>query len=828
MCAPTSMKNKKAHLRCVALHLSIFAARWAILFEEAVVVAAESSRTGSTSTGDPVEAGRGIWEERDEHYRKEQRRLLATRLTHDVFLANENTQISEEVDGHHVAAKQKQAAEFWRGAEVEEAAASVLAQIKQSQDEGTGAAQWAQTETEKMIKRTGGDLADDRIEMRDSFQQQQQLEEIEPTSAYNHATSFTAKGTAEEPPGSPGTAVQFLEAGFGERLPLAEGQQEQHRGTPSNTKVVRNYQPQKVQGANSVPTSAEDGTEAGDGFAWQQKVERLEDVVSELGEIVRHLRKELATQQVFQNTTAARIASAGAVSEIIQQNQIAHSLANMRRDFLVMLVLLLLGYGAVVIGLLLPTKLVFFPPVLYLPTPENPSEDVLDHSEQQQTEDAADDALRKQRQRPLRKFMLLPHAFAADGTLSSVCQFQGSSAGNIWTSCLIVYAVCALLSRYTVIAGLYPHWCSGLRTWWHSASPLLNFSGISPLEMLLRVLWLVLPCVGFMLTAAVPSPTADARRAMEQESTKEAREAVPSSTKAEEDVKMRETETDRVQVGSHDAIEYFRLRNTRWQVVLHAVWSPLAMAVLVLFQTYQFTFGEGISLTAAIFGTMDEQLVFDDEVLHYWARHQALGVEGVCSPQELSLRVQWAPMIFRLRALFLVFSWIFCSGFAILVSLLPQRHDRERRPFSTTSTPIFLPYDGSASLLLPKISYVLEVAAILCVLCLPFFPVMYNLSFRFALAPGHVAEDYQQILIGSGENLRHIYNIFWHDKEEAPVKWREPRVRGPGFAPGLIDYQCTTSWGTHTWRDPSLCEWIPGWNQTENGTNMYFWDWAPY
>ncbi|CAD7956119.1 unnamed protein product [Amoebophrya sp. A120] len=577
-----------SRLRCVSL-LVIFAACFATLIEHAVILAAaKSSRSRTGSATDPVR-GKSTREEQDERHEK-QYRLLATRLTR-VFSAK-NAQVSENGRRRVAANKQNQAANFRRGAsEAEGEAASVLAQIKQDHEGITSAARWEQTETDKRTRRTGGDHADGGTELR-VLPQQPQGEEERTTGAV-YSTIFTTKSPDEEP-GSPGPAFQFLEARLGERLGAVEGGQEQHLEQDIDFALGSSHT-QKVEHANSAPTSSGAGTETGSGLAWQQKVQRLEDVVSQLGDVVReqgetirHLRKELATQQVFQNTTAARIGSAGAVNEIIEQNHIAWSLANMRKDFVVMLVLLVIGYVAVLIGLALPTKLVFFPPVLYLPAPdEDPVEDHVDRSEQQTADAGAVDALREQRQRPVRKFMLLPRSFATQDTLSSVCQFQDSSAGKIWTSCLIVYAVCALLSRYTMVAGLYPSWCSN-PSWaakdeaW-SSTTLLSLSGMPAGEMLFRVLWLVLPCVvGLMLTAAVPSTSDDALlRATQQENTEQDGQVMPCSTEGDVN-KMRETDLPRVQESvSDDAMQCYRVRNARWQRIIHVVCAPLAMAVLL-------------------------------------------------------------------------------------------------------------------------------------------------------------------------------------------------------------------------------------------------------
>ncbi|CAD7944096.1 unnamed protein product [Amoebophrya sp. A120] len=592
---------------------------------------------------------------------------------------------------------------------------------------------------------------------------------------------------------------------------------------------------------------------------WQRKVQELEDLVRRLGnkldlqeettreqsETILKLRNGLDAQQVSQNVTAARIASAGAVAEIIQQYHIAYLFSILRKDFVLSAALLVIGYVVVLVGLSLPTKLLFFPPAIYLPqeTDEQDQQDrgvdlerrmggrgdeitgeerlVQVHSEQRGEDAPPADGLRlrkveqhgEDQERPLRqKCILLPYDFAAQGTLSSVCQFQDSTEGKVWTTCLVTHTVCVLLSQYTITGNLYPVWCDSGGGMFTEYS-MLNMSSMSSAEMLLRVVWLVFPCIGLLLTAAVPTAPADTEGSLR-----------PALLRA-----FQQKGNRREDLEPQDAVEYYRARNMLWQIGIHSLCAPLSIAVLLIFETYQLTQTEGVSFAAAIFG-VGEQDAVDEKQLQSWAIHQGTG-NAFCG-WEQSWRPQWAPTIFRFRAVFVLLSWIFCTAFLILCAYLhlippserqargPVRAGSASRPGGRSSLG-FLPYEGGVSLVVPQLCYAMEVAGIVCVFLLPFFPIMYQLSFRFAPMPGSVPDDYVQVLSSSGSNIRLVYETFWDINSTSP----KYASRGPGFANSYVGDQCSTSWGTHTWRDPLICGHVPGWNQTENGTSVYWWEW---
>jgi len=95
---------------------------------------------------------------------------------------------------------------------------------------------------------------------------------------------------------------------------------------------------------------------------------------------------------------------------------------------------------------------------------------------------------------------LLPTDFKMKGTLSNVSQDASQPHGRMFTVALFTAALLLIMSRYTV--WLYRPWIPDLKL----AENPFAFSTLSANEeRMWRGLWLVVPQVGFMLTAAIPS-----------------------------------------------------------------------------------------------------------------------------------------------------------------------------------------------------------------------------------------------------------------------------------------------------------------------------------
>jgi len=95
---------------------------------------------------------------------------------------------------------------------------------------------------------------------------------------------------------------------------------------------------------------------------------------------------------------------------------------------------------------------------------------------------------------------LVPKDFCQKGTLSNVSQDMGTPQGRLWSTALVVCNVLLLMSMYP----FYLHRCWA--PWVNEKeNPLVHPSFQSKGERLLRTIWVIFPCVGFILTGIVPS-----------------------------------------------------------------------------------------------------------------------------------------------------------------------------------------------------------------------------------------------------------------------------------------------------------------------------------
>ncbi len=94
----------------------------------------------------------------------------------------------------------------------------------------------------------------------------------------------------------------------------------------------------------------------------------------------------------------------------------------------------------------------------------------------------------------------VPEDFMQKGTLSNLSQDQTSPHGRLWTTALVISSILLLTS-------MYPFWL--YRSWvpWINPheNPLVHACFQSKPERILRTLWVVLPSVGFILTAIIPA-----------------------------------------------------------------------------------------------------------------------------------------------------------------------------------------------------------------------------------------------------------------------------------------------------------------------------------
>ncbi|CAD7964681.1 unnamed protein product [Amoebophrya sp. A120] len=196
-----------------------------------------------------------------------------------------------------------------------------------------------------------------------------------------------------------------------------------------------------------------------------------------------------ATSRTSEEEQLRRIVQAGALNEMTTQQHLAMTLGGLREDFTFALVFLCVGYVGIVVGTLLPVKMIFRPRKF-------PTQEDLDAIRRTEGGDRLVEGV------VVEDCFFLPWGFMRQGTLSSLAQVQSSAEGLLWTSFLIMYAMALLLSRYTFT--LHTAWC-----FWRSEErddlDLDSVTSQSFPEIALRVVFLVVPAWLLILTAAVPS-----------------------------------------------------------------------------------------------------------------------------------------------------------------------------------------------------------------------------------------------------------------------------------------------------------------------------------
>ncbi len=305
------------------------------------------------------------------------------------------------------------------------------------------------------------------------------------------------------------------------------------------------------------------------------------------------------------------------------------------------------------------------------------------------------------------KYYMLPWNFAYRGTLSSVVQQQKSAEGRIFATCLIINEVCVILSRYTLV--LYSRECEAepadVREYLYLHAIVTEGIG----DQALRILWLILPSVLFLITAALPSRTfvddEDKRRQRTDEVNRAPASASgPASRSLEEEV-SRAHEKDTVV----------------WMRALHlAVF--FAMGILLVFETRQLVFSEAVDIGRLLFG--DRWSEDDQEYQPSRVRMGLLsGYPGTCTLAKEQRRQQrqdgvtdMAEWVVLFRVLLILLGWVSSASMLVLQLVLHLRVTSSPLPGASAGGRL-LPV--SASLVLPRCVYVAEVLAMLSVFALP-------------------------------------------------------------------------------------------------------------
>ncbi|CAD7923497.1 unnamed protein product [Amoebophrya sp. A120] len=414
----------------------------------------------------------------------------------------------------------------------------------------------------------------------------------------------------------------------------------------------------------------------------QQQLAELRATVAALAkenaELRNHVRKEVTAIRLQVEQGFEGVRDLLAWLEVVLGGVVSYILCSFRMKYTYTAVFLCCGYVAVLVGLVLPTRLVFFP-LEYVEESNEGPEDApgreADDSNGAEASRLRDEKGRGAMGEEAETKLLLPWNFAYMGTLSSVTQQQASGEGKIFTACMVINEVCVLLSCYTSV--LYDRPDTG--GWGTSGTEYLNVPAIEADTVgnhALRATWLILPRVLMLLTATIPSASFE-----------DEEEEGPGHA----DERMSEAER---------LTHMHANRGRKYMLQIHRA-VLLAMALLLFFETRQLVWCEKVSIPQVLF-----------------ACTPLPGESGTGLVHEHD-RIRDSRWLYFPRALSLVLGWVFCVVFAVLANVLQHSDARQR---GAAAGGRLMP--KSTSLLLPRSVYVTEVLAMLTVYGLPFWPML--------------------------------------------------------------------------------------------------------
>ncbi|CAD7945114.1 unnamed protein product [Amoebophrya sp. A120] len=415
------------------------------------------------------------------------------------------------------------------------------------------------------------------------------------------------------------------------------------------------------------------------------------------------------------------IRHAGAVVEEASGLLLAQRFAVWWVDYVRAVVYLLSGFAASLIVVALPVRLVFFPREYSqeeVVEPEGGGDHVTPEPQQGATVVAGGDqadTLSADRPNPPpakpEKYWLLPWDFARRGTLSSVCQRGDSTEGKIFTTGLVIAEICALLSHYTLI--LYDRTCSGFTT--VADNDLDSINTERSIDLALRVVWLILPPVIMIITAAVPQNTFRAKAPNAAPTTTAGTKAAGSGNSA-----------------TRNRVTTIHEDDTRiWSQALH---QTVAAAVLLrlIFETRQL-FHEPLDISGVLFGVSSDPLDEPTDLFFVNVSDQRVSVR--CKSE--FHRSAWAQAYrgyYLGRVIGIFLGWAFSLLFLALsiACKLQYRHAEDRsaedRPHASAYLEDVRLVPQSASLILPRLVFSAEILAMLTVQALPFWPVLLKVA----------------------------------------------------------------------------------------------------
>ncbi len=262
------------------------------------------------------------------------------------------------------------------------------------------------------------------------------------------------------------------------------------------------------------------------------------------------------------------------------QRLLALTIARIRARSLTSIILLAVGFIAVVAGTVLPSVQVFFPTTVDFPVQPGEDEEHTRGSPHDGTAGEDDDKTSREQQQlepggqagaevETETYYFLPEDFVDRGTLSNVCCSHSSAQGKIWASCLVCYAFATILSHYTF--NLYPLWCPGngadTNDLANSQTGLIEAGSLE--EVAARMVWLLVPNILFILVAAIPT----VRSGQQQD---------PSHSHASQgDRDPHQSATSSRSAPITSAQEAFWVRNKWWLKSIHGGLAGISLGVLL-------------------------------------------------------------------------------------------------------------------------------------------------------------------------------------------------------------------------------------------------------
>ncbi|CAD7940040.1 unnamed protein product [Amoebophrya sp. A120] len=414
--------------------------------------------------------------------------------------------------------------------------------------------------------------------------------------------------------------------------------------------------------------------------------------------------------------------------EIVIEWILTYLFALSKLEYTFTMFFLTMGYISVLIAIVLPTKLVFFPltyvrangadevlppDVVQRELPRNHEVLAAISDNKTRQEDTTEE---KELPSTESKYYVLPWDFFDRGTLSSVTQRSDSSEGRIFTTCMIINQICVILSHYTVT--VYDRECAsatynprGESVVWRNEDEGNDFLYLVAPQtervwhLALRVVWLVVPHVLILIAAAIPSSTYD-QKSNEADTVHAARE--DDATGEDAVAPTRE---------QRPVSELHEMKTRKYERALHSV-VAFAMFLLLLFETRQLVWSENVNLRMVLFGLTSSERLLAGEELERSFNALAHAQSAFCGNHKMQVAaMQKYPWEYFPRALFLVLGWLLSLLFlGLAMTLVLFRHTSAG---SGGSTGRLVPH--TASLLLPRSAYVAEVLSMLVVFSLPFW-----------------------------------------------------------------------------------------------------------